>query len=188
MSQSDSTMKMFADSVCSCIGKLDLKTIKTEMDAQLAMGKCFTEGNMSLLMKLASERGVDITDQNAMRKIGQEVGVLLMQRGCEPFMKFSMKLAGANNTSDAAADHPVISGTLTAIETKEFTRFIVTEKSGKKHTFYWIHRFDNSDKFVSQPSKYIGKKITAAYEEEEVYQPATKTYIKIKELYGIEFE
>ena len=189
MSQTDSTMKKFADSVCSCISKLDMNSIKNETDAQLAMGKCFTEGNMNLLMKVAQERGIDITDQNGMQKIGQEVGVLLFKQGCEPFIKFSMKYAGAHKTvvDEEVIDHPVISGTITAIETKEFSRFIVTDKSGKKQTLYWIHRFDNSDKFISQPSKYIGKKIQAAYEEKEVYNPTTKSYIKIKELYGIEF-
>jgi len=165
-----------------------MNSIKNETDAQMAMGKCFTEGNMNLLMKLAQERGIDITDQAGMQKIGQEVGVLLFKQGCEPFVKFSMKYAGAQKTVvDEEVAHPVISGTITAIETKEFSRFIVTDKSGKKQTLYWIHRFNNSDKFIAQPSKYIGKKIQAAYEEKEVYSPTTKSYIKIKELYGIEF-
>ena len=186
MSQTDTTMKKFADSVCSCISKLDLDKIKDENDAQVAMVKCFTEGNMSLLMKVAKERGVDISDQAGMEKIGQEVGVFLLQNGCEPFLKFSMKFASGQKAVAGAPDHPYVSGTLTSIETKEFSHFIITDKNGKKHTLYWIHQFDNSDKFISQPSKFIGKKIGAMYEETKVYNPATKSYITIKELYGLE--
>src|SRR5689334_2324528 len=187
MSQTDTTMKRFADSVCSCISRLDLSKIKNETDGQMAMVKCFTEGNMGLLLKVAQERNVDMTDEAAMQKIGQEVGVILLQQGCEPFLKFSMKFAGKDDVAGVPQeDHPYVSGTLTAIETKEFSHFIITDKSGKKHTLYWIHQFDNSDKFVSQPSKYIGKKIGAQYEEKKVYSPTTKSYITIKELYGIE--
>ena len=81
MSQTDTTMKRFADSVCSCMSRLDMGKIKNQNDAQVAMVKCFTEGNMGLLLKVAQERNVDISDEAAMQKIGQEVGVILLMFG-----------------------------------------------------------------------------------------------------------
>ena len=36
-SQTDSTMQTFVDSVCSCLSKVDMNTIKTKSDAQMAL-------------------------------------------------------------------------------------------------------------------------------------------------------
>lgn len=187
MSQYDSTMKTFVDSVCKCLTRIDLSGVKTSSEAKAVLGKCFLSGNMDLLMKLAEEKGVDISSSQAMEKIGQDVGVELFKQGCQPFIQLSIRMAkedAVKEADDVEVDD--LTGTLTSIETKEFTKFIVTETSGKRHTLYWLHHFKNSEKFIDQPSKYIGKKMKIYWQEMEVFVPSAKGYFKIKEIKAIE--
>ena len=179
--QSDTTMKKFVDSVCKCMGKIDLNTIKSEAEAQQAMTACFVKDNMAVLMKLADERNIDITDQAAMRKVGEEVGMELMKQNCQAFIQLSMQLSKAGGKSEVVSISTT-SGTLATVETKDFCKFIVTDNSGRRNTFYWLHHFKNSEKFMDQPSKYVGKKLKVSWQETEVYIPAAKGYFKIKEI------
>ena len=184
--QSDTTMKKFVDSVCKCMSKIDMNTIKSEADAQQAMTACFVKDNMSVLMKVADERNIDITDQAAMRKIGEEVGLELVKQNCQPFIQLSMQMAKANKSEVSTSVTTTSSGTLSSIETKDFCKFIVTDNSGRRNTFYWLHHFKNSEKFMDQPAKYVGKKLKVSWQETEVYIPAAKGYFKIKEITTIE--
>jgi hypothetical protein len=184
VAQSDTTMQKFVDSVCSCLGKGNLNDLKTRADAEAAVTNCFVKGNMNLLMQLADERKISVTDQQAMRKIGEEVGMELMRRNCDAFVQISMKMAQESNGERSSFSKT--SGTLSAVETKEFCKLVLTESSGKKSSFYWLHHFTNSEKFVGQPTKYIGKKIKITWQDTEVYLPAMKDYFKIKEIKEIE--
>ena len=186
MAQSDTTMNKFVDSVCGCLSRLDLKSVNTQRDAQLAISNCFLKDNMGMLMQLAEQRGTNITDQAAMEKIGQEVGLELVKRNCKPFIQLSMKLAGQGQIKQELTSENSTSGTLASIETKEFSKFILTESGGRRGTYYWLHHFKNSEKFIDQPTKLIGKKMRVSWQETEVYIPAAKGYFKINEITGIE--
>lgn len=179
--QSDSTMKRFADSVCKCMSRVDLNSIKSEAEAQQAITTCFLKDNMGVLMKLADERNIDITDQAAMRKVGEEVGMELMKQNCQPFIQLSMQMAKASGKTEISSISST-SGTLSSVETKDFCKFIVTDNNGKRNTFYWLHHFKNSEKFMDLPSRYVGKKLKVSWQETEVYIPAAKGYFKIKEI------
>jgi len=184
IAQSDTTMQKFADSVCSCLNRGNLNDIKTRAEAEATVTNCFLKGNMNLLMQLADERKITVTDQQAMRKIGEEVGMQLMRRNCDAFVQLSMKMAQESNGERTSFSKT--SGTLSAVETKDFCKLILTESNGKKSSFYWLHHFTNSEKFVGQPAKYIGKKVKITWEDTEVYLPAMKDYFKIKEIKEIE--
>ena len=157
---------------------------KTRAEAEATVTNCFLKGNMNLLMQLADERKITVTDQQAMRKIGEEVGMQLMRRNCDAFVQLSMKMAQESNGERTSFSKT--SGTLSAVETKDFCKLILTESNGKKSSFYWLHHFTNSEKFVGQPAKYIGKKVKITWEDTEVYLPAMKDYFKIKEIKEIE--
>ena len=186
MSQTDTTMQVFVDSVCKCLSKVDLNKIKTQNDAQVALTSCVMNENMSLLMKLAEKRGIDITDQAGMEKIGQELAIEMMKQNCNAFVQMSIKLTKGGETTEAVSNVSTTSGTLASIETKDFCKFILTDASGKRSTFYWMHHFKNSEKFIDQPTKFIGKKMKVSWQETEVYIPAAKGYFKIKEIKGID--
>ena len=138
--------------------------------------------NMGQLMKVAEKRGVDITNQAAMEKIGQELAVEMMKQNCNAFIQMSIKMTKGDETRGEVSEVSSTSGTLTSIETKDFCKFILTDATGKRNTFYWMHHFKNSEKFIEQPSKFIGKKMKVSWQETEVYIPAAKGYFKIKEI------
>ena len=186
-SQTDTTMQVFVDSVCKCLSKVDLNTIKNQSDAQAALSGCILNENMNLLMKVAEKRGVDITDQEGMEKIGKELAIEMMKQNCSAFVQMSVKMSKAGPVADEEVlDVSSTTGTLSSVETKEFCKFNLTDARGKKTSFYWLHHFKNSEKFTDQPSKYVGKKLKVFWQETEVYVPAAKGYYKIKEIKEIQ--
>ena len=186
-SQTDSTMQIFVDSVCKCLSKVDMNTVKNKSDAQVALSGCILNDNMNLLIKVAEKRGISVTDQAAMEKIGQELAIEMMKQNCSSFVQMSLKISqGGEAVGDEVSELSSTSGILSSVETKEFCKFNLTDAKGKKTSFYWIHHFKNSEKFTDQPSKYIGKKIKVFWQETEVYVPAAKGYYKIKEIKEIQ--
>ena len=141
---------------------------------------------MNLLMKVAEKRGISITDQAAMEKIGQELAIEMMKQNCNSFVQMSLKMSKSAEVLEEVVDASSTSGTLSSVETKEFCKFNLTDASGKKTSYYWLHHFKNSEKFIDQPSRYVGKKIKVFWRETEVYVPAAKGYYKIKEITEIQ--
>jgi hypothetical protein len=135
---------------------------------------------------VAKKRGVDITDQAALQKIGEELALEMVKQNCNAFIQMSMKISKGEETMGEVTEVFSTTGTLSAIETKDFSKLILTDANGKKSTFYWMHHFKNSEKFIGQPTKFIGKKMKVSWQETEVYIPAAKGYFKIKEIKGID--
>ena len=184
--QSDSTMQRFADSVCKCLEKVDINSIKTKNAAEQAITNCFLKGNVYTFMKLCDERGISVTDEEAINKLGEELGEVMFNRKCTPFVQLSFKLAAEEMGVEKDAFASTTSGTLTAVESKEFRKLILTEAGGRKNTYYWLHHFKNSEMLIDHPEKFIGKKMKITWTETEVFLPAAKGYFKIKEIKEIE--
>jgi hypothetical protein len=184
-SQSTGNMKKITDSICDCLTKKDLSSIKTTEDANTAFMNCFMN-NASLLMELAQERNVDFSDQVAMRNLGLEIGKELMKQNCSSFIDLSMKMAGSEKTEGTTSATGVTGGKLIRIDNKDFRYFIVTDASNREKSFIWLHYFSGSEKFMDNTAKYIGKSIKINWQEIEVFLPSAKGYFKIKEITGIE--
>src|SRR4249919_1253352 len=138
-SQTDTTMKVFADSVCKCLSRIDMNNIKGRDDAQVALTGCILNENMGLLMQVAEKRGLSVSDKAAMKKMGQEMAMELMKQNCNAFVQMSIKLTkgGVTVKDEEVLDVSTTSGTLSSVETKDFCKFNVTDASGKKVSFYW---------------------------------------------------
>lgn len=174
--------KQVTANICDCISGLDHDKIKDKPTAEKAFVDCFAKQS-SLLLDLAEERNVEITDQPAMRNLGIEIGKNLMKQNCEGFMKLSMAMANTNTTASASG---ITEGRLKKIETKDFSYFILVDNDNKERSFIWLRQFPGSEKFVADTNKLVGKKLKISWEEMEVYVPSAKNYYSIKEVTGLE--
>jgi hypothetical protein len=195
-SQATNTMKEIASSVCDCMTKKDMKSIKNEQEAKTIFMNCFI-GNGPLLMKLVDEGKIDMTDESSGEQVGVEIAKELFRQNCPAFAQLSLMLvdtAEPKSTSRATATAAATSGTsvtagrLARVENKEFLYFVVTDAANREQSFIWLHYFQGSEKFIKDPASYVGKSLKIRWQETEVFMPSAKGYFKIKEIAGIDIE
>ncbi len=186
LGQTTGTMKKISDSICECLSKKDLNSIKTAEEANTVFMNCFLN-NVNLLMDLAQERNVDFSDQVAMRNLGLDIGKELVKENCTSFIQLSMKMAGDEKSSEIAGGATgVTGGKLLRVDNKDFRYFIISDANNRENSFIWLHYFSGSEKFIENAGKYVGKQLKINWKETEVFLPTAKGYFKIKEITGID--
>jgi hypothetical protein len=169
------------DSICACMAKKDLSTVKTKQEATNVFLGCFSK-QASLLVPLAQERKVEITDKVAMRELGQDIGKNLLNQNCQSFMTVSMIMAKDEIDKEEENKNGKTEGILKRIDTKDFNYIVVTDASGKEKSFIWLRQFEGSDKFAENGKLSIGKKVSIEWVEFEAYMPSVKSYFPLKEV------
>jgi len=172
------------NALCDCITKLDQTKLTTAAEAKKAFVDCFSK-QVDLFPDVAAERGVEMTDAEAMNKIGTDIGTNLMKQKCEGFMPLAMKMASKGEGTEGVESQSV-TGTFKRIDNKGFN-YIVINSGGSEKSFIWLRQFSGSEKFMGVITKLIGKKLKITSTEIEVYLPQAKGYYKVKEITAIEF-
>ncbi|HRJ30121.1 MAG TPA: hypothetical protein PLV21_17940 [Cyclobacteriaceae bacterium] len=164
----DDVHKIVANETCACIQKKDLSKIKDRSEIEMLMGLCMLEsaGRQNL--------DVDLSDQAAMHKFGEKVGVQMALICPEVF---------ASLFKNSGADEPtMLSGQVKSVDVGEFVYINFKEDSGKEHRLIWTRYFPGSDEFMDNPKKLAGKKIRVAFTGTEFYSPKSKAYFIAKEI------
>ncbi len=169
-------------SLCEELGKIDITTIKTKEQAEAAFMNAFMS-HADKLMELASEKGLDLEDDETSTKLGEQVALQLIKQKCQPFVKLATVMA-LDETEDATIN--TTSGAFKRIDNKGFNYIVITDGKGNEQSFLWLRQFPDSDKFMNGNTGLAGKKLTIKSQDIEVYVPAAKGYFKVKEITGIE--
>ncbi|UEG52618.1 hypothetical protein LLH06_16835 [Mucilaginibacter daejeonensis] len=175
--------KKLIDSLCLEMNKVDVASLKTKEQAENAFNEAFSKYS-ALLMNVAEERKIDVSDDGAMQALGTDIGKNLLKSNCASFLKIATKMA--QKEKDPGAEIGTTQGTIKRIENKGFNYVVITDVAGKERSFLWLRQFDGSENFQSATSTYAGKKVKVKWQEMEVYVPAAKGYYKVKEITGIE--
>jgi len=183
-STSGNTEKIVTDTICNCLNGVDLTKITNKQDAVTAFTTCFAK-RMDLLMQVAREKNIDITDKVAMRNLGIEIGKNLLNENCKAFISISVKMA--QNDHDDADNQGSTEGKLKKIELKGFNYIVITDGDNNEKSFIWLQQFPGSDRFMNGMVGLTGKHVNVKWQEIEVYLPTAKGYYKIKEITGVEF-
>ncbi len=175
--------KKITDSLCDCISKVDISKINTSKEAYAVFTDCFSK-QTSLLTAVAEEKSVSLTDDEAMNKIGIEIGKNLFKQNCGAALKLGVKMAQKDNDQESSENNT--EGVFKRIESKGFNYIILSGKNNNETSFIWLRQFPGSENFMADTVKYVGKKIRIKYHELEVFLPAAKGYYKVKEITAIE--
>jgi hypothetical protein len=141
--------KRISDSVCNCLSKLDMSKITTSEQAKAAFEGCF-ESKADLILEVAKERNVDLTDHDGMRKVGMDIALTMMKGDCSGFMKLAMLMAKdkvEKKVNEEEATDDTSQGTLKRIDNKGFNYFVITDSNGSEKSFIWLRQFPESEKF-----------------------------------------
>lgn len=172
------------DSLCKELSKIDVAKISTKQAANDAFEKCF-ENHADLLMDVAKEQNVEVTDEPAMSKVGVEIGKNLMKQKCGSFMQLAMKMGKGDDAEDSGTQ--VTTGVFKRIDTKGFNYIVITDKAAAEKSFIWLRQFSGSEKFIdASPAKLAGKKLQITWKDLEVYLPQAKGYYTVKEIVSID--
>ncbi len=170
-------------SICNCLNKISYDSLTKEV-INKKFTECFTMSAMDKILDIATERGLDFTNKEQMREVGIELGKELITQKCDGYLKFAN--ASTNNEEKEGKVSSKESFTLGKTESQDFLKLVAKDKQGRIQTFYWLSYFEGSDKFVSKLSSYIDKKLSISWTEKEVFAPSLNSYIKIKELTGLQ--
>jgi len=177
------TEKRMADSVCNSVNRLDLSKITTRNEAVAFYTQCIGD-HLDILNDLAAERHVDISDKDAMRKIGVDLAFDLYKMKCTNFVKLSSLIAMKTVDKDTIQTNITI-GALKRIDQKGFNYIVIVDNNEK--SFIWLRQFPGSEKLMNGITQYVGKKVRITWQNIEVYLPQSKGYFDVKEIKYLDF-
>lgn len=175
--------RRITDSICACVTKLDMAKITNKQEAVEAYTNCITQKS-DMLVDLANEDNVEMTDVDAMKKIGVNIAVNLMKQGCPNFTKLGLFFA--KKDGDVAGNLTGSTrGNYKRTDLKGFNYIVITDNGNSEKSFIWLRQFPGSEKFMNGSGSLAGKKLNVSWQEIEVYLPQAKGYYKVKEITGI---
>jgi hypothetical protein len=168
--------------VCDCLTKIDISAIKGPQEAGKAFEDCIT-AHADLIMNIAAERKIDITDETAMNALGLDVGKNLLTQNCAAALKLGMKMSDGDNNETRTQE---FEGIFKRIEDKGFNYIILTDKAGSEKSFIWLRQFPGSERFTAPAAGLTGKRLKVTWQDVEVYLPSAKGYYNVKEITSID--
>ena len=186
-SQTKTTKDVLLDTLCKCITakKDELKTASPN-DIQKEVMSCFMSDGLELLMKYAQEKKVTMTDQQAMQKLGNEIGMELAKK-CPAMMQLAINSAIAD-TSEGSGISKIVSegetsetqGTIVSLNTTEFPASIqLKQKSGAVKKVYLVSEFYTDDDNFYNTGYLPGKKVVAEISAQKIFIPAKKKFVTL---------
>lgn len=172
------------DSLCKAISRLDLSKIQNGKAAEAAFMDCFMQQS-AMFVDLAEERHVSMDDDNAMHKIGVDIGKNLFKQKCDGFLKLAIKMADKESTNESESVN-YTEGSFKRIDNKGFNYMVITDGSKSEKSFIWLRQFPGSESFMNSVTPYVGKKVKIKWQELEVYLPQAKGYYKVKEILSVD--
>ena len=186
-SQTKTTKDLLLDTLCKCITakKDELKNASPD-DIQKEFMSCFMSEGLDLLMKYAQEKKVSLTDQAAMQKLGNEIGMELAKK-CPAMMQLAINSAIAD-TSEGSGISKIVSegetsetqGTIVSLNTTEFPASIqLKQKSGAVKKVYLVSQFYTDDDNFYNTSYLPGKKVVAEISSQKIFIPSKKKFVTL---------
>jgi hypothetical protein len=186
-SQTKTTKDILLDTLCKCItAKKDELKNASPGDIQKEVMSCFMSDGLELLMKYAEEKKVSMTDQAAMQKLGNEIGMELAKK-CPAMMQLAINSAIAD-TSEGSGISKIVSegettetgGTIVSLNTTEFPASIqLKQKNGTVKKAYLVSEFYTDDDNFYNTGYLPGKKVVAEISSQKIFIPSKKKFVTL---------
>jgi hypothetical protein len=175
LSAQDDVYKIIANETCECLKTRDISKLKSRSEVEMVMGICMLEsaGRQNLDM--------DLTDREAMRKVGEKVGVQMVLICPDAFKKVLVE-------GESEPEPEWFTGQVKSVDVGEFVYLNFKEESGKEHRLIWTRYFPGSDDYQDNPKKLVGKKVRVLFQTVEYFSPKMKTYYLAKEITNLQVE
>lgn len=184
----DSILKLMAKDVCDELNKKEMIG-KSKEDLQVELGLALMPVFSKYKDQIKEIYGFEEIDSESGYVIGKDIGMQLAY-DCPAFMKIFInnseavtEIVDKKKTKDLK-----LTGILQKINNADISYIETKDVNGKIEKLYWLEYFEGSNNLISEPNKFINKKITFTYTEKEVYKSSLKEYSKIKVITGMKTE
>lgn len=179
--QSQGIIDKMANLTCECMEETGYEG-KSQEAVTKVMTDCLTQHLISNISALQSELDVEITDQDAMRDVGEQIGTQ-MANVCPAAI---MALAGG---VDALIDEEenMLSGRITDISGKGLTSISIVNDLEQIEELFWITSFEGDESLLALKNNAIGKKVAVQYEELDIYSHKDGEYFLRKIITALVF-
>ena len=189
-SQTKTTKDILLDTLCKCItAKKDELKNASPNDIQKEVMSCFMSDGLELLMKYAEEKKVSMTDQEAMQKLGNSIGMELAKK-CPAMMQLAINSAMAEDkidTSGGSGSSRMITevtseteGTIVSLNTTEFPASIqLKQKNGVVKKIFLVSEFYTDDDNFYNTGYLPGKKVVAEISSQKIFIPSKKKFVTL---------
>ena len=186
-SQTRTTKDILLDTLCKCItAKKDELKNASPSDIQKEVMSCFMSDGLELLMKYAEEKKVSMTDQEAMQKLGNNIGVELAKK-CPAMMQLAINSAVADSSAGSGLSKVVndgetseTEGTIVSLNTTEFPASIqLKQKTGVVKKVYLVSEFYTDDDNFYNTGYLPGKKVVAEISSQKIFIPSKKKFVTL---------
>jgi hypothetical protein len=190
ISQTKTTKDLLLDTLCKCItAKKDELKNASPGDIQKEFMSCFMSEGLDLLMKYAEEKKVSLTDQEAMQKLGNSIGMELAKK-CPAMMQLAINSAMAEEKIDSSAGSgsskmitevtSETEGTIVSLNTTEFPASIqLKQKNGVVKKIFLVSEFYTDDDNFYNTGYLPGKKVVAEISSQKIFIPSKKKFVTL---------
>ena len=135
-------------------------------------------------MELPSSKayGVDLEDETASRTVGEKLGTevgIQMAENCPGFIRL---MAEAEQISNEPDEIQTITRIFVEEKGNELVYLIVEDEFGDMLSFLLLRPFEGASDWIADFSAIKGRRLQIEWEKIEIYDPASKSYKKVKEL------
>lgn len=176
-----------ADRTCDCISKKDFKKIKKE-EVTTEAGLCILSAYSELESEVPKKSRINFKDEKSLEQLGIQVG-LKMATKCPDALRIMSgdidPTASATSGDSNAKMENEISGTIKSAKTDTYQTLTIHDSDGRNTSLLWISYFPGSDKLIEIKENLVGKMVSVKFVSQEIYYPATNTYLTQKVITSI---
>lgn len=171
----ENVVDQISEETCTCMSEKDLTGIAVEKFEQ-ELGLCL----MNVAVRYSDEleaMGLNISDQNAISKLGEQVGQRIALSCPDVFQKMLELYGQEESTQTQVRQLARYRGKFVDLENVgPFARLSLEDADGSQASFLWLEYFPGSEMFLQGVSSLKGQMMTVTYETRELYQPQTGGY------------
>ena len=171
----DGIIDKVSEETCTCMSGKDLSEISVEAFEQ-EIGLCL----MNIAAKYSAEleaAGYDISDQNSVSKLGEQVGQQIAFNCPDVFQKMMELYGQEESTQTQVRQLARYRGTFVNMQaTGPFAVLTLQDVDGSQATFLWLEYFPGSEMFLQGTDSLKDLMLTVTYETRELFQPETGAY------------
>jgi len=183
--------KKIVDSTCACLSEMPDIANKSQEELQIAIGQCMMKKSLEDFMALAQERNIDLTDTEAMQKLGTEIGMDLVKADCKAMNAIMLKMAqgqiksGAPDKMDRVEEYKTAKGVVKNVVFGDFV-YVTVLSGAKSIQLVWSDFVTGGNTYAKNLLSLKNKTLEFSYVEKEVYSTRAKAYVTVKMISGIE--
>lgn len=178
---SQGIIDQMAQLTCECMEAKGLDN-KTSDEITELMTDCLTQHLIENINAFEEELNVEITDQEAMQAVGEQIGSK-MATLCPNII---MAIAGLTEDFEETVDETnTVSGKITSISGTDLTTLTIQTDYGVMVSFVWLGSFEGDEALIALKSKMIGTDVTVWFEELPIFNQKDGTYVPQNIITGI---